>query len=290
MMISFLAALEDGVSYDANVHTRTDKQTKATREGTAGLKLPSVLAVLPFDLRGRLAGEDTAGSSEEMNIVRRHTEASLFNKLRNALLDLNAIVSIDIHNTDSWRKLRPGDLAEVSGETRRNPLTEVLTLFSRLMPIVMATQQAPQVQQRQGQAKKQATQKPQETSEFDLGVRMFQWLREDLEAAHTQDILFSLNNTAKTNLILTMSQDFGTGRTLDDLLGAELTVLGKVTRVLTGEQRVNLLRRSAMSYMSDNAALELLQGVANSPGSNLQINTTEVTAPSLQILPMAIFT
>ena len=84
MMISFLAALEGGVSKQADI--RQGRTVVTTRDQAAGGRV-SLFDVpgLKIDLSGRMGSSSQAQDTDEMRIVREHTAASLFNLLRLAL-------------------------------------------------------------------------------------------------------------------------------------------------------------------------------------------------------------
>lgn len=110
MMTSFVAALEDGIAYGSDVTRREDQRRSlgAGSEGQVGAGLPSMgifSTLLNIDLRGKISGEQAAGSGEEIKLVRRHTEASLFMSLRHTLINDNRILTIndigDIHQLEN---------------------------------------------------------------------------------------------------------------------------------------------------------------------------------------------
>lgn len=145
MMVSFLATLQDGVSFEEKVQTRTGNKRQSSVVGEGGTKVPSIpglSSLLSFDLRGKLSVDHGNEQSEELEMVRQHTEASLFNRLRNVLHDpsIDAIMRLG-DDVTQWNSLRIGELVEVTGEVIRNPLVEILAFYSRLMEPVMQPQQ-----------------------------------------------------------------------------------------------------------------------------------------------------
>jgi hypothetical protein len=84
MMTSFVAALGDGVAYGSDI-TRIQQEQKdrgAEAEAGAGVPGAAILSSLfNFDLRGRITGNSSVGSNEEIMIIRKHTESSLFMRL-----------------------------------------------------------------------------------------------------------------------------------------------------------------------------------------------------------------
>src|ERR1700680_4428832 len=79
MLISFLAALEGGVSLEDQSTSRLSRSSGSEREGKIRAGLPSILSLLSLDMSGRLSAKSEDQTGEETVAVRRHTEASLFN-------------------------------------------------------------------------------------------------------------------------------------------------------------------------------------------------------------------
>ncbi len=323
MMTSFLATITDGVSFEAKVQTKrgTKQQVTAGVEAGTTIKppIPSLLSLLSLDLRGKLGAERGTEENEEMEIVRRHTEASLFNQLRNLLADNQAIVRLD-SNEEDWDNLRIGEIVEITGEIQRNPLATILDLYGRVIEPVWQKgieQQQKRLLAIETELKTIATQRPQagqrskppsqntetrqqgleeERTELeakaasnDETMLVVGLIRDDLRASHLQDVILNPQDTSGKPCILTLSSEAGFGRPLEDLLGAELVVLGKITKIVKEGETINLLRRSALAFMSNNIMNDLAQELDNAPGLNFKLTKTELEGPSLQILPMAIF-
>ena len=88
MMTSFVAALEDGIAYGSDVTQRGEQQRAVSGQGEARagmFGLGIVSSLLSLDLRGKISGEKTTGETEEVKLVRKDTEASLFMRLRHVL-------------------------------------------------------------------------------------------------------------------------------------------------------------------------------------------------------------
>ncbi len=117
MMTSFLAAIDDGIAYGRNVRTKqgTQQATGITGEGEAGVpKLGILSSVLSLSLRGKIENKATEDDSEEIELVKKHTEASLFMQLRSVLQQQNLI---DIVQSESdLDEVVQGSLVEVSGQ------------------------------------------------------------------------------------------------------------------------------------------------------------------------------
>ena len=126
MMVSFLAAVEGGVSFTEDRTARLSSGTAREREGQGKVGIPSIASLfgLSLDMSGRLKKQTQEEESTEMKVVREHTEASLFNVLRESLKGREDFVEIlDVNQLDD---INPGYLVEISGEVLGNPLQQIL--------------------------------------------------------------------------------------------------------------------------------------------------------------------
>lgn len=84
MMISFLATVDDGVSFSSEVAETVADTRKAAGEGSGEAKLPGLASLLGLSLSasGKYARESAEDQTTESKFVRQHTAASLFNRLR----------------------------------------------------------------------------------------------------------------------------------------------------------------------------------------------------------------
>jgi len=114
MMTSFLAALEDGIAYGSDVLRREDQRQSSSKEAAAGVGIPVLSTLFNFDLRGKITGVGEMGGGEEVKLVRRHTEASLFMRLRQTLLNRELLTKVtsadDIRQPTRFSYLRGGKL------------------------------------------------------------------------------------------------------------------------------------------------------------------------------------
>jgi hypothetical protein len=306
MMISFLAALEDGVTYEENVHRRAQGRQIVSGEAQARVSLPSLLSVLPFDLRGRLTGGSATEETEELQLVKRHTEASLFNKLRDALYRDKIVQELD-QSVSNESEIISGMIVEAGGVVVRNPLEELLTLLERFRPLMPKSAPNPPSSQQPGRRRGQTQSKSQSSqasmaesadsssasTPIDLATTdpfiIFDWIREDLETSDLTDIVLETDHEFYPRIILTLLKDFGTGLTVDSLLGAEVGVIGKVSAVQTSGNAVNLLRRSILGFMPAEQQEKIFSGAGGQLGIASMSKYLEVQPPLIQIMPLAIF-
>jgi hypothetical protein len=143
MMISFLAALRGGVSFEDTLTRRDSSTSSKEREGSARLRLPPLGALLGFDVSGRMARAEGAEASEEVKAVRQHTAASLFNALYDALAEEQILKRIDA--AEDLKDVAPGDVVEITGDFVGNPLEPVLAFFRQAVPYFDMAQEATDV-------------------------------------------------------------------------------------------------------------------------------------------------
>ena len=296
MMISFLASLQDGVTYEENIHRKTGKSQSASAEVSGSVGLPSLLGLLPFDLRGRLTGNIGVDDSEELQLVKRHTEASLFNKLRSTLYDIGMVRSLE----ESWGNeelLVAGDIVEFTGTVSRNPLEELLTIIDRVKIFLEPTGSPSKPQSRQNRKGGRGSSTnlgrteegiSEQSSQPDI-LTIFQWVKEDLGAADMNDIVLRTGLEDLPTCVLTLAQNFGTGRTFDSLIQAEVTVLGKVSGVWQQGSGVNLLRRSILGYLPQDQSEKIFSDLRNDAMFGHLVEELVIEPPIVQILPLAVF-
>jgi hypothetical protein len=339
MMISFLAALRDGVAFE-DTRTRRDSQgTSREREGSAGIRLPSLGSLLGFDASGRMAASRHGETSEEVMAVRRHTEASLFNALYAALTEDGLLRSVS--EPGDLAAIATGDVVELSGDFVGNPLEPVVAFVKQALPyfdIAGEMEAGPAVDaeklvaemtaaeaaaddfarqaanaarsgnpatktrgveiQQRADAERARAKELRETAEATLasvqeqqeqlmGVRLITQVGEDLATTPVQDTVMIASGGFSA--VLTMSAEFFTEATRAHLRAGVFRVVGKVTRVLTEDDEVNLLRRTVLGVAGPDAARDMLKGLVQE--SELELGTFDpiIQAPALQVLPLAVF-
>lgn len=133
MMVSFLAALEGGVSVSGSETTTETGSREKTLAARAGLR-----AKLFAFGNAEASGEAARVKREEETLVsqtqRHHTAASLFNVLYGYLSEDGQIVTLE--RESDLPNLNPGVIARFSGDFRGNPLEDILMFASALLPYI----------------------------------------------------------------------------------------------------------------------------------------------------------
>ena len=340
MMVSFLAALTGGVSFEDETRRRSGTATEREREASAKIRIPSLISLLGFDASGRMGRRDQDEAGEEIRAVRQHTAASLFNALYETLRDQNVLQRI--LSTEDLSKLGPGDVVEVTGEFVGNPLQEILGFFAQAIPYFAIGQSGEELQkaaqvdvaavQAQVNALIEEAQKLKneaaeakrsgnparraEVADLDQraagmeaqakeatdaamqalgpllqlqqqqgGIRMLEQMRNDLATAAVHDTVIK---GPGLQAVLTMSAEFFTDSTSAYLRAGIFTAVGKVTRVLGAEDKINLLRRTVLGAAGPEFGRQLIE---NATTEELKIETFDpiIEAPAVQILPLAVY-
>lgn len=288
MMISFLAALEGGgVAFEGEESARRSAGDERAREGGGRIGLPAISALFGIDLTGRLSSGSKEEESRETKVLRRHTEASLFNLLRYRLLSEERVR----HVSDlSKEEIGPGDLVEFGGEYIGNALQDIVDMFFKLLPYSDIEEEAEKQKKNRKKsgnpAVRAAAEQQQAADEGDAMtiLRMFRIVHDDLETSKVEDVVLKGTNA---QAVLTLSRDYLAAETQQQMVSARLHVIGKVSRVLQGSETVNLMRRSALGLMGPEVAEELVESATNL--GSVSIGHPIVKAPAVQIQPLAVF-
>lgn len=140
MMVSFLAALRDGVEFENTVTRRDQRAVGRASEGSAKMRLPPLASLFGFEASGKMSGTSDDETSEEVRVVRQHTAASLFNALHTTLREDGYLKPVA--NAADLNEVVPGDVVELAGDFIGNPLESVLAFFRQATPYFEMTRDA----------------------------------------------------------------------------------------------------------------------------------------------------
>jgi len=285
MMLSFLAALEGGVIV-AEDKTETASETSLrAASATAGLRA-RLLAVGSANMSGSGSLNQSETNSAVSQIQRQHTAASLFNALLATLREDGQIA--DLQESKQLSSLRVGDMVEIDGAFRGNPLEDILAFFAMVLPYVEPEATAKANPKSGNPAQRAAAQKP--AAESGIGhdvIRMFHLMAKDIAESPVHDLLFQTESGLP--VIVTASTEFYEPATVEYLRQGTFRVVGKVTRVLGGDDAINLARRTVLGLASPDVAGGLVDAARAMEDVNLQVADAIVTGPAIQILPLSIY-
>jgi hypothetical protein len=293
MMVSFLAALDDGVAYTSEVAERLASTREG--EGDAAVKagMPSLAQWLGLTLsaEGKYRRRSSKDESVEAKLVREHTSASLFNILRQRLVATPSMKSLG-PNAD-LSDVQVGDLVEVRGTINGDPLRRVMAFMTAIAPYLgwdldgeskPAVKSAPP--RRKGQPPHSQAPAPREDLE---SVEMIRILKADIAKSTVLDLVMTLQDGR--HVVLSASNEYMTAATEQYMLAGSFSALGKVTQVLQAGEKVSLLRRTVFAIMEatgQSVAEDVFSGLQNAmPGQDF--SNLAVSGPGLQVLPLAIY-
>lgn len=290
MMVSFLAALEGGVSVSGSETSTESGSRERTHAARAGLR-----AKLFSFGDAEVSGETANVKREEETFVsqteRHHTAASLFNVLYAYLSEDEQIVNLE--QEDDLGDLQPGAIVQLSGDYLGNPLEDVLTFASTLFPYIVepngAQQSGPNPRsgnpaRRTGSGPAQA---PKADKQQNDGIRIVQTMANDLKNAPVHDLLFS--TSAGLQVVVTAASEFYSAASAEHLREGTFSVVGKVTRVYDSDGYINLTRRTVIGAAGPDLARNTIEGFRHNGDVTLGVADPIVKGPTLQIIPMAIF-
>jgi hypothetical protein len=286
----------------------TQKETGARErvfKGRGGLsvKLPWALNV---DASTEGSGQRRDEVSVESKFARQHTAASLFNLLYGYLASDDKLTALN--DVSQLENLRASQLVELSGEYLGNPLEDILGFAGAVFPYILDQQRAQaeaavdaaektrRAQKSGNPAKRaQAQATSHDSSDTlaelaqqseDSGVQVMLRMADDITHAPVHDILF--RTASGLQAVVTASSEYYSKATSEYLRAGEFRVVGKVTRIIAGDDTINLTRRTVLGAANSQVAEDL---VSNTRGQEFQLDVADpiVKAPAVQILPMAIF-
>lgn len=340
MMVSFLASLQGGVSFEDEATRRSSTSDTKEREGGAKVKIPGLGSLLGFDASGRMGSKRTGDDSEEVTAVRQYTAASLFNALQSVLRDEGIVRQITTEG--DLTAVAAGDVVEIEGEFVGNPLEEVLDFFGRALPYFEITQRdevqeaesefealaedarklfddaealdakakhgsksknparqaeatdlarqaketGEQAQAKQAEAVAAYTPVAEQATQ-EVGIRILGQAVEDLASTSVHDTVIEGQGF---KAVLTLSSEFFTDPTRAQLRDGYFRAVGKVTRVLTEGDEINLMRRTVMGAMGAEGGRDLINGMVEEGELDFKTFDPIIEAPAIQVLPLAIYT
>jgi hypothetical protein len=301
MMTSFLAALEDGIAFSAGVKQTQERKKDAGAEGEGGAKIPSLSLfsqLLSFDLRGKISENTSTGDSEELNLVKKHTETSLFIRLRNTLHQNGGIKYIGAE--EDLNELVHGELVEVTGQIFRSPLSDIIEAIFRLMDMTgvelldkdtSATSSKQRNRSRSSNQGSQGSQQQAQQNITDIAVmKMLKGIRDDLNRARVIDVILQPTDMTDITIVAALSLEVMPDYLLDWLLTGRFTLLGKVIQVLQDQgEEISLYQRTTFNYLDSSSLEQSFEQLRQTSGMKFAEYSSTIKAPAIQILPMAIF-
>lgn len=280
VVFDLVAMLQGGISTVTRVSESNRTQSSLERDIGASFGLSNAFAsLLKIDLsatRRQRGAEDSGHTSEEERV---HTPASLFFALRRLLAEKQLLVA------DGGEAPTPGAFLQFSASLSRNPVIEVFDALHQLMRMaaLFSQPQQPQVGKHQNPSKAPA-QKSQ--------LEQIEEFRESLRTGETMDLTTGPLRSGH-RAVVTLEAQYLNDPSMGDVVDGTFTVVGKVTRVLaSGEGAISLIRKTALGRLPSSVldgTFSGLNALSSQHGFAFPKVEWEITAPVIQILPVAIY-
>ena len=285
-VFDLLAVIENGISYIETIKSTGHDSKNSIKNTNGEVGASNIFALIGIKLSGSFKRENSNSQVEETTKEKIHTPNSLFAKLREALYEEKLIKSIDECET--------GDFVEVKCKLSQNPLISIFQKLFSTLELAAIFQEAQKTQYTINDKRKQInqTQKPKHEFAKTL-VDKFKTLVDQIESGETIDMMGNLIENNK-KLVISLDKQYLNDPTLADLKDAELSILGKVTKILNEEDKdkINLLRKTKFSAISSKMLEGLIGAFSEMENEGFQVPEieTEIKGPAIQILPIGIFT
>lgn len=285
MMISFVATMDGGYSLERVWKESNNKsgEMSGSVEGDAGL--PSFISSLVkanIKALGNLDGK--LSNSVESQIVFKHTEASLFMRLRHELLHQKRLKMLDEYKESEWGSIPLSSIVEISGEIHRSPINEIAHLSKRFIPFL--TQSLPF--NKEGNVD-MGNLSP-EQKELLKSITAMQGIATDLESSPLFDAILKQKGNGEKTAVLDIATKNLSLMEQEILHCGRVTIMGKVTRVLAKQgDKINLYRRSVLGIAAESLYEQITKGLNSTPNINMKLESPTVEYPAVEIVPMAIY-
>lgn len=284
MMVSFVAALEGGYALENVLKISKEDTGTAGGEAAAEVGIPSLLGnLVKANLKGSGKIEGKVARSEESQIVLKHTEASLFMRLRRELISRSEVQLLDDCDEQRWSEVQPSSLVELSGYVLRSPISEIIRIAERMTAIMRDS--LPWMEDNRLRVDK-LTAEQRELIKF---MNLVTALRTDIDSSPLSDMVMQHERGRRQKAVLNISSEILSFNEQERLLCGRVTVLGKATRILRPREVINVYRRSLFGYMAQESLEELQDQIDAAAGFNVTIRKPTVNYPALEIVPMAIY-
>lgn len=297
MLVSFLAALDDGVSYTSEVAEKHAESRKSGGEGTAAVKIPSLASLLGLNLsaNGRYSRDRANDQSTESKFVREHTSASLFNRLRTRL-HADGLVT-PVNDPTSVSSIKTGTIVEMAGQFSTDPMRAIVDFARKILPFIEGSQdptpspanrsQRRSMSQEQLASLEAAEQGAAEWQEF---MRMIELVENDLDSSPLLDLVVKCEHISG---IVTANREFFGSEVSAALVGGRFSLLGKVTAIdIREDAHTPVIRRGALGTIVSSGIVPMITNLRDQfseQGIETELPDAHIDGPYLQVIPLAIF-
>jgi hypothetical protein len=288
-VLGLLSQLAGGFSNKSTVKTTAEGMDSRGSGGELGGSVgipggPSISAKV-----GRGKGRQESTKTEESRDVQQ-TPVSLFATLRN-LLEIHNLIT-ELTSLEDLDNAKRGSFVEFWATLKYSPVVEALTVIKQLASIASQLQdpkrELPRARKRKGSEAKSAN-----VSFKDIDQAMAELIQ-----YRSLDLIAEMLDVEGAKAVMSINPDNFIGQGSTELMSAEVTVLGKITRVLRSgsDNKIDLLRNSSLGQVERSIIEEFKKGPTQMANGSSNVGeffkfdfTTELPAPAIQINPVAIY-
>jgi hypothetical protein len=290
LTFDLLASLENGFSHFTTVQSSSTDEQGGSLGGRLGISNIFALVGIGLDAKASTRSASKKADSATEELV--HTPASLFARLRQSLIEENLVRELG-----SFDDIEPGEFIEFQAALKRSPLVTVLHQFSGLIPFLEAigadnvpgATSAPPSSRNRNRARGGQGQPKRQSSELDVAKRNIDAILQALSASGSEDLIAE---AGELKLILTAEAGYFVDPTMNDVIDGTFRVFGKVTRVIRdgSDQSISLLRKTSLGPLASMLS-PMVDAIEATESAGFKVGKveTEINAPTLQIVPIAIF-
>lgn len=276
VVVDMLAIIEDGFSYVSNISVVSSTSSENNKKLDASAGINGILnRLLKIDIGGSYEQQKQSDTNQNVTTQRIHTLASLFSKFRDYLISNKFLDNVD---TGTISNIKPGCFIEVKGCLEKNPIVSILDDYLKLLDISMMFAPTPEVGQK--------TKAKEEKATVEKNVNLIRKFSNSMKIDGTEDFIMS----GRVSIVMSTQTKYFFKDNLSELIGGKFKVLGKVIQVFENEN-VDLLRKTPWSFLSNEQKKILDSIFQNESLKQFKVPEykTEVKAPALVIIPIAIF-
>ncbi len=285
IIFDFLAIIEDGFSTISQnkLSTSLDKENNNSIEGTVGIS--NAFGLLGVSLKGSRGKKEAEKDSVEKIEERIHAPTSLFSKMRLTIFENDLLKNIESLDT-----ITGGNFIEFRAIIRKNPIISSLERIKTLLDLVVSVDPSALSQDnQQSKSKKSSNQSNVKNNPI---MKQFDAIIKGLSSSGSTDLIAEPINS-ELKIVLSTESKYFQNNSDEEIIDGEYLVLGKIIRVLKSdsEETIDLLRKTSFSSLNQNFMQALLDGFNQLPSDQFKETKiyTEINAPALQIIPIAIF-
>lgn len=288
-VIGLLSQLEGSFSSKSTVKTRAEGSDTRDLGGQLGLNV-GVPGGLGFSAKvGRGKTRQDGAEIETLKDLEQ-TPMSLFAAVRSLLIKRKLITELKV--LDDLDSSKRGSFVEFWATLKYSPIVEALTTIKQLTSI------ASQIADPKRELPRARKRKGSKSDSADITFKQMDQAMTELIRSSSLDLVAEMLDVEGAKAVMTVDPENFIGQGSTELMSAEVCVLGKITRLLKSgsDNTIDLLRNSSLGQVERSIIEAFIKGpVKLENGSknageffNLDI-ITELAAPAIQIIPVAIF-